>query len=230
MDVGCGTGALSEALADYGARRIVGVDLSPSYVAHASARLKGKHPDASFQTGDATVLKFPDDSFDASVSGLLLNFVPKPETAAREMVRVTRPRGLVGAYVWDYAGRMDIIRLFWDAALEVDPARSVELDEGKRFSICSPERLKELFATAGLAEVAVTQIDQQAVFPNFQDFWSPFLGGQGPAPGYAMSLSEDLREQLRRVLKSKLPLQENGTIPLLARAWAVRGTKPMPVE
>jgi SAM-dependent methyltransferase len=123
------------------------------------------------------------------VSGLVLNFVPDPALAAREMTRVARPGGRVAAYVWDYAGRMELIRHFWDAAAALDPA-AAELDEGRRFGLCQPEPLGRLFRDAGLADVGVRPIEVATRFRDFDDYWDPFLGGQGPAPGYAMSLDE----------------------------------------
>jgi hypothetical protein len=138
------------------------------------------------------------------------------------MVRVVRPDGIVAAYVWDYAGKMQLMRYFWDAATALDPAAR-DLDEGRRFPICLPSSLAKLFVVAGLQHVEVRNIDIATNFRDFDDYWSPFLGGQGPAPSYAMSLSEERREALRERIRSSLPIAENGSIPLVARAWAVRG-------
>jgi SAM-dependent methyltransferase len=138
-DVGCGTGALSETVltaADPAA--LVGVDRSPGFVAHARARLA--EPRAHFVVADARRLPLVSDRFDAAVSGLVLNFVPDPARAVRELARVTRQGGRVAAYVWDYAGGMELMRRFWDAAVALDPA-AAELDEGRRFGICQPEPL-----------------------------------------------------------------------------------------
>ena len=107
-----------------------------------------------------------------------------------ELVRVTRPGGLVAAYVWDYAEGMDLIRHFWTAAVDLDPA-AADLDEAVRFPLCRPGPLRELWAGAGLVDVAVQPIDVPTPFADFDDYWAPFLGGQGPAPAYAMSLPED---------------------------------------
>jgi len=164
-------------------------------------------------------------SFDAAVSGLVLNFVPQPLRAVTEMARVVRPGGVVAAYVWDYAGKMELMRHFWDAAAALDDAAR-ELDEGSRFPICRPAPLTGLFGQAGLHDVEARAIDIPAVFRDFDDYWSPFPGGQGPAPGYAMSLSEERRAALRDRLEAGLPIGEDGTIRLIARAWAVRGLVP----
>jgi hypothetical protein len=132
---------------------------------------------------------------------------------------------MVAAYVWDYAGKMQLMRHFWNAATALDPAAS-ELDEGHRFPLCQPNPLKELFQQAGLKEVEVCPIDIATDFQDFDDYWVPFLGGQGPAPGYAMSLSEAQRVALRERIRAGLPFALDGSIPLVARAWAVRGIRP----
>jgi hypothetical protein len=97
------------------------------------------------------------------------------------------------------------------------------LDEGVRFRLCAPEPLQALFTAAGPADVQVRPIDVLTRFRDFDDYWTPFLGGQAPAPGYAMSLSEDRRSELREYLRARLPYDADGSIPLIARAWAVRG-------
>ena len=93
-----------------------------------------------------------------------------------------------------------------------------------RFPGCRPEPLIALFSAAGLRDVAVEAIDVPTVFKDFDDYWSPFLGGQGPAPGYCMSLSEPDRVALRDRIRAGLPVAPDGSISLIARAWAVRGT------
>jgi SAM-dependent methyltransferase len=221
LDVGCGTGALSQAvlgLADPAA--VVGVDPSPGFVAYARARLADRR--AWFVVADARRLPVADARFDAVVSGLVLNFVPDPARAVREMARAARPGGRVAAYVWDYAGRMELIRRFWEAAAAVDPA-AAELDEGRRFPICRPEPLAALFREAGLAEVEVHPIEVPTRFRDFDDYWRPFLGGQGPAPGYAVALDVCRRARLREELRARLPVAADGSIALVARAWAVTG-------
>ena len=135
--------------------------------------------------------------------------------------------GVVAAYVWDYADRMQLMRYFWDAAVALDPA-AAELDEGVRFPICRPERLEALWRAAGLTEVSSRAIDVPTTFPDFDDYWSPFLGGQAPAPGYAMSLDEGRRATLRERIRSMLPIEQDGSIRLIARAWAIRGRAAKP--
>ena len=123
------------------------------------------------------------------------------------------------------ADRMQLMRHFWDAAVALDPEAG-DLDEGRRFPICRPEALERLFAGAGLEDVAVRPIDVPTVFRDFDDYWSPFLGGQAPAPSYAMSLPEERRGALRERIRAGLPTADDGSIRLIARAWAVRGRPP----
>ncbi|MCA1715506.1 MAG: methyltransferase domain-containing protein [Actinobacteria bacterium] len=221
LDVGCGTGALSQTILELASpEEVRGVDPSRGYAAHAGKAIADAR--ARFLTGDARALPFGAARFDVVVSGLVLNFVPEPGEAVAEMTRVTRLGGTVAAYVWDYAGRMQLMRHFWEAAAALDPEAS-ELDEGRRFPLCRPEPLSELFRAAGLRNVEVRAIDVPTHFEDFEDYWSPFLGGQGPAPGYAASLSEALRGTLRERLRASLPTAADGSIRLIARAWAVRG-------
>jgi hypothetical protein len=142
------------------------------------------------------------------------------------MQRAVRPGGgTVAVYVWDYVGEMQLLRRFWDAALALDPA-ACDLDEGRRFPICEPNALLALFAEAGLSRAESCAIDIPTVFRDFEDYWSPFLGGQGPAPGYCVSLAEAKREALRDRLRAELPTAPDGTISLKARAFGVRGFRP----
>ena len=221
LDVGCGTGALTQAVIERAAPgRIVGIDPSDGFLAHARARCADGR--ARFQTGDAQALPFADRSFDAVASGLVLNFVPDPAKAMREMARVAAPGGCVAVYVWDYAGEMQLIRRFWDEAVALDPSAK-DLDEGCRFPMCAPDRLRQLFADTGLGAIDGTAIDVPTVFKDFDDYWSPFLGGQGPAPGYCMALDSGRRERLRERLRATLPVEVDGGIRLIARAFATRG-------
>ena len=223
LDVGCGTGALAETILSLAApTEVVGVDPSPAYVAFASERLNDTR--VRFNIGDAQALGEASASFDAVVSGLILNFVPEPNRAVSEMVRVARPGGVVAAYVWDYADGMQMMRHFWDAAGALDPSAQ-ELDEGRRFPLCKPEPLTDLFRTGGLEKVEVRAVDVPTVFGDFDDYWSPFLGGQAPAPGYAMSLSEDRRVALREQIRASLPTNSRGEHHFIARAWAIRGVR-----
>jgi SAM-dependent methyltransferase len=223
LDVGCGTGALSQSILQLAEpREVTGLDRSADYIAYLQSQIADRR--ARFEVGDAQALPIESSTYDAVVSGLVLNFIPQPRQAVNEMVHASRSGGVVAAYVWDYAGKMQLLRHFWNAAAALDPA-AFDLDEGRRFLLCRPAPLKKLFQQAGLRQVTVQALDISTDFQDFDDYWLPFLGGQGPAPGYAMSLSEERRAVLRDRLRAALPLALDGSIPLVARAWAVRGTK-----
>jgi len=223
LDVGCGTGALTETILGAAAPGCVhAIDSSPAYVHFARRHVHDSRAD--FAVADARALPCPAYSADVIVSGLMLNFVPQPETAVAEMARVVRTGGVVAAYVWDYAERMQLIRYFWDAAVALDASAAVH-DEGRRFSICRPAALEALFRGAGLHDVATRAIDVPTRFRDFDDCWQPFLGGQGPAPRYAMGLPEERRAALRERLRAEIPASADGSIDLVARAWAIRGIR-----
>ena len=221
LDVGCGTGALCAAIVDRcSPSSVAGVEPSEGFLKTAKEHLAGR---AVLHQGSATAIPLGDASVNVVVSGLVLNFVPDQRAALVEMVRVTSKEGTIAAYVWDYAGKMELMRFFWDAAVELDPD-AAKMDEGVRFPLCRPEALEKLFAGAGLEGVEVKPIDIPTPFANFDDYWQPFLGGQGPAPAYAMSLDETARARLRDRIRERMPIMANGSISLTARAWAIRAT------
>jgi SAM-dependent methyltransferase len=223
LDVGCGTGALSQAILEGAApASLVAVDASAGFLEQARANLAGR---ATLHQATAGALPLDARGVDVCASGLLMNFVPDPVAALREMARVTSVGGLLAAYVWDYPGQMDMIRIFWEVATELDPSASA-LDEARRFPLCRLEALHGAFVDAGLNGVTVTTLEIETPFADFDDYWAPFLGGQGPAPSYAMSLEEPARQRLREQLRKRIVAQHNGSIALTARALAVRGTVP----
>jgi SAM-dependent methyltransferase len=221
-DVGCGTGALTAAIvANAAPQAIVAVDRSAPFLAFARRAIASKA--VRFAVGDARALPLASGRCGAAISGLMLNFVPDPAAAVREMARVTQAGSHVALYVWDYRGGMEMMRHFWDAAIEVDP-EAAALDESARFALCQPEPLTALFQSAGLRAIAVRAIDIPTTFPDFEAYWAPFLGKQGSAPAYLDSLDAEHRERIRSRLMARLGGAAGGPIVLGARAWAVRGT------
>jgi SAM-dependent methyltransferase len=221
LDVGCGTGALCAAIVNRcSPSSVTGVEPSEGFLKAAKKNLADQ---VALHQGTATAIPLGDASVDVVVSGLVLNFIPDQRAALLEMARVTRKEGTIAAYVWDYAGKMELMRFFWDAAVDLD-REAAKLDEGARFPMCRPEAIEKLFASAELEEVEVKPIDIPTPFANFDDYWQPFLGGQGPAPTYAMSLDEMARVRLKDRIKERMPAAANGSISLTARAWAVRAS------
>ena len=223
-DVGCGTGALVERiLGSSDPAGVLGIDRSEPYISEARNRAGDSR--VRFEVGDACALPWAPATCDVTVSGLVLNFVPDSAAMVKEMVRVTRPGGRVAAYVWDYAGGMQMLRHFWDVAVEINPGDS-KLDLAERFPLCQPSPLEQLFRRAGLISVSVRAIDIPTVFHDFDDYWRPFLGKQGPAPAYLASLPAETRDRIRVALKARLVAAADGSIAMTARAWAVQGTVP----
>lgn len=221
LDVGCGSGALSEAILNQCSPiEITAVDQSEDFVTGVEKRL-GKQ--VRCRVGDATALPVEDDSVDYVVSGLVLNFIPKPVEALTEMKRVTAPGGTVAVYVWDYAGTMDFLNTFWDAAVALDP-RASNLHEKFRFPNANPEALSDFMNQADFADIESAPVEIETRFENFDDYWNPFLGGQGPAPTYLASLDQAHQQKLRESLLKTLPIKDDGSVHLRARAWAVKGS------
>jgi len=221
LEVGCGTGALTKAVCQRAEpASLVACDPSPEFVSFARKSIKDSS--VTFRIAGADDLPRRDGGFDVIVSGLVLNFIPQPSDAVRSMRERIRPRGLLAAYVWDYAEGMQFLRIFWDEAVALDPS-AAKLDEGRRFPLCRPDALIHLFEQAGLDSVEARAIEIATTFPDFDAYWSPFLGGTGPAPGYVGSLDRDAREQLRLRLKQRVAPSTDGSIRLTARALGVRG-------
>lgn len=226
LDIGCGTGSLSAAiLACADPASVHGIDPSPDFITMAKSHVID--PRATFDVADALALPAPTGSYDTVVAGLVLNHIPEPgpATAAVEMVRVTRSGGLTAAYVWDYSGEMQFIRTFWEAAAAVDPDASAH-DPRVAYHICKPEPLAALFESTGLSDITVDAIDLPMHFRNFDDYWVPHtLRGPSPPQRYLATVDDEMKTALREHLWSSLPFAADGTISLIGRAWAVKGTK-----
>jgi SAM-dependent methyltransferase len=221
LDIGCGTGALADAIC-VGAEPASVVACDPSEPFIEYARQRQVDPRISFVVAGIGQLPTRPGGFDSVTSLLALNFFPKPEASIDEMRRITAVHGLVSACVWDYAGRMEFLRCFWDSVAAVD-ASAAELDEGHRFPICRPSALESLFREGGLANVVCESTEIPTRFSTFAEFWKPFLGGTGPAPSYLATLESPQREALATRLERSLPREPDGTISLVAKAWVVRG-------
>lgn len=222
LDVGCGTGSITKLiLQSQQPNGIIAIDASSEFITYARSAIAS--PVVDFRVGLAQSLDLDSSCIDAVVSGLVLNFVPQPENAILEMLRVTKRGGTIGIYLWDYADGMRMLRHFWDAAVELDN-RAKEMDEGVRFPLCRAGQLESLFHAVGLRQVKGIPIEVNTVFRDFDDYWQPFLGNVGPAPNYTMSLNEKDRLKLRDKLRASLPTNDNGSISMVARAWAVKGT------
>ena len=225
LDVGCGTGALSVAIEKHGAPlKLSCIDPSAEFINTVRKKIS---PFGTALVGSVEELPFQTESFDSVVSGLALNFFPNTERALSEMKRVSKQNGVVAAYVWDYSDRMEFLRYFWDAACQIDPEAGA-YDEGRRFPICRTENLARQFNKAGLTDIETSFIDIETVFTDFDDYWKPFWGGQGPAPGFLLSLSKQSQNALKEKILERIKFEPDGSIKLAARALVVRGfNKPV---
>ncbi len=222
LDVGCGTGALTNAICSHASpASVLGCDPAEPFIEYA--RKHSQDVRASFVVAGAGGLPGRAEGYGSVTSLLALNFFPDSEAALLEMRSLTASQGTVSACVWDYGGRMEFLRCFWDTVAVVD-STARELDEGERFPLCRPEALADLFRAAGLSDIRCEPIEIPTEFASFDDYWLPLLGGTGPAPSYVASLEADRCATLARKLEQALPRRPGGTIALTARAWAVRGT------
>ena len=224
LDIGSGTGALAFTIANaVPSTRVTGVDPSPAYVKFAQSKAPGDR--VTFQVGDAQALQLPTASFDKTVSLLVMNFIPDSTKALREMTRVTKPGGVVAAAVWDYGDGMQMLRVFWDEAVALDPA--IAKRDERNMPLCRRGELAALWKANGLLQVDEQPLTIEMPFESFDDFWKPFLGGQGPAGAYAVSLSEPRRAALEAALRKRLlGSKPDGPFTLQGRVWAVKGIVP----
>lgn len=223
LEVGCGPGALTSGILEMGRpASVVATDASEQFIAHARVALPDDR--VQFLTANADTLPTRVGGYDVVVSSLVLNFLPDPTAALREMRSLAAKGGTVAACVWDYAGEMQFLRRFWDAAVARDPGAR-QYDEGERFPICSPSALEMAFREAGFSHVTVRALEVTTHFQDFDDYWMPFVGGPGPAPGYLSSLAPQEQQYLARRLAATLPRNRDGTIALTARAWSARAER-----
>jgi SAM-dependent methyltransferase len=226
IDVGMGTGALTQSILDTEQpAQVVGVE--PSSALREVARRRLTDDRATVVAGDADSIPLPDEFANTVASSFVLNFVPDTMSALREMRRCTAAGGSVAAVVWDYADGMGFLRHFWTAAAQLDPSAHW-LDEGNRFPICGRDPLQFVFDAAGFVDVRVAALEIETRFEDLHDFWEPFLGGTGPAPAYLARLTAPQRQRLHAELAQRLPVEPDGSIRLRARAWAVTGTAARP--
>jgi len=221
LDVGCGTGALTSVICEpCMPTSVIACDPSPSFVEHARATVPDER--ASFVVAGADALPKRVGGFEMVVSGLVLNFLPKPERALSAMLDRLRPGGTLAAYVWDYAEGMQLLTTFWEEAVAENPA-AAEADERTRFPLCRAAALEALFKETGLERVQLSALEVPTEFATFEDYWAPFRRGTGPAPSYVAALPIAKRDALKERLRRRLVADGDGTVRLKARALAVRG-------
>lgn len=198
LDVGCGPGALTGVLVDrLGADAVSALDPSASFVAACTER----YPGVDVRAGRAEAMPFDDACFDAALSQLVLHFVPEPAAVGSELRRVVRAGGTVSACVWDFAQGMEVLRLFWDSALEVEPSAP---DEARTMRFGRPGELADWLDGAGFEDVDETTLEVTSDYADFDELWSGFLEGIGPAGSFCLSLADGHRAAVRAAMFRRL--------------------------
>ena len=217
VDVGCGTGVLTEELARrIGADHVAGADPSPMLQAAAE-----RVPGADLRQASAEQLPWQDDGFDAALAQLVVHFMDDPAKGADEMARVTRAGGVIAASTWDFAGGgMELLRTFWQSVRALDPDADSETspfgDRGK---------LDALWRESGLQEVETEALEVSSEYEDFDELWSSFSRGVGPAGQYLLSQQPERQEAIRSEYFTRVG-EPSGSFTLAGRAWAVRGRVP----
>lgn len=217
LDVGCGSGALTDELVRrVGPERVAGCDPTPGFLAACRER----HPGADLREGRAEALPFDDQTFDIAYAQLVLHFVSDAPRAARELRRVVRPGGRVAVCVWDFEGGMEMLRMFWDAAVSLDEAAPDEL-HALRFGRSG--ELRALLTDAGLQQTTEQKLTVSSGYADFDELWSTLLLGIGPAGSYAVAQSAERQAALKAAYRKRIG-SPTGPFTLQAVARAAVGT------
>lgn len=219
LDVGCGPGALTGVLAErLGADAVAACDPSAPFVQECAAR----HPGVDVRPGQAEAIPFDDGAFDVVLAQLVFHFVTDPALAAGEFRRVLRPGGRAAACVWDFAEGMQMLRHFWDAALALDLRAP---DEARTLRFGRAGEIADLLADAGFRDVSESTLTVSSTYADFDELWSGFLAGIGPAGAYCLSLPEQSRAALREELFGQVG-SPVGAFSLGAAARCASGLTP----
>jgi SAM-dependent methyltransferase len=195
------------------------------YVEHA--RQRNTHRNVTFEVGDACALPYADAAFDRVLSMLMLHFVPKAQDAIAQMRRVARPGAVVAATVWDARGVYVANRVFWDTAAAIDPNANDRRARNYTRPMTRPGELGDAWRHAGFADVAQTSLVIRMEFAQFDDYWSPYVGGDGPGADYVRTLDEAQRARLKDALRAAyLDGEPDGPRSYAGLAWAVKGVAP----
>lgn len=226
LDVGCGTGHLTFAVARRtGAGEMRGVDIALPYIEHA--RRHNEDARIVFEVGDACSLPYPAQSFDRVLSLLVLHFVPESGKAIAEMHRVAKPGAVVGAAVWDARGGLVSNRMFFDTAAVLDPEAGARRARNYTRPLTRPGELARAWRDAGFKGVEETTLAIRMEFASFADYWAPFEGKDGPGAEYVATLDANARSRLREAVEAAyLDGEADGARSYAALAWAVKGTAP----
>ncbi len=226
LEVGCGTGSLSQTIVERSRpSEVRAIDLAPAYVDYARSR--NRDPRVVFEVGDACAIEFADHTFDRVFSMLVLHFVPRAAEAISEMRRVAKPGGVVAAAVWDVRGGLVANRMFLDTAAALDPEANKRRAWNYTRPMTRPGELGRTWREGGLRDVEESTLGIRMEFTSFEDYWAPYEGRDGPAAEYMASLGEAERARLKDAVRATyLDGDPDGPRSYAALAWAVKGIAP----
>ncbi len=222
VDVGCGNGAFTEEIVQRCApKEVRGVDPSEGQLAFARTRPGARL--ARFQQGDAMHLPFQDNNFDVAVMALVLFFVPGPAKGVAEMARVTKPGGIVSAYVWDMlGGGFPQEPVFLELRAMGHAVQGPPRPEASQIPA-----MHELWAGAGLTDIETRGIRVERCYANFDEYWATLKGSPSMNASTA-SMSADQVGELKERVRKRLPAAADGSLTLQAWANAVKGRVSCP--
>lgn len=226
LDVGCGTGSLCFALAQFpGIDAIHGIDLSVPYIEHARAQSTDAR--VRFDVANACELPFRNGDFDHTLSCLVLQFIPDAASAVREMRRVTRSGGTVAATTWDARGGHVSFRMFFDTAAALDDEAALRRAEACRRPMARPGGLARAWREAGLLDVEEGSLTIRMEHADFADYWNALDGRDGPYADYLRTLGPAKKAAIQEAVQAAyLDGDADGPRSYVATAWAVRGIAP----
>ena len=221
LDVGCGNGAFTETLIEKNApSEVAGIDPSEGQLAYA--RTRPGTTLARFEVAGAQSIPFADQSFDAAVMPLVISFVPDPVKAVAEMKRVVKPGGCVAAYMWDVPG----------GGLPLEPLNVAMRELGSAeggppgAAASTQNRMREIWESNKLDAIETRVIRIRIRYADFDDFWTSNSVPVGPTGQAVAKLPPDKKEQLKAMMRERLPKAPDGSISYEPFANAVKGRVP----
>ncbi len=217
LDVGAGTGALTEQLiARVGAGLVAAAEPSPDYTVALQARC----PDIDVRQVAAEELPWDAGSFDVTLAQLVVSFMRDAHQGARELARVLRPGGTAAACMWELDG-MDMTNAMREVRRQLQPGEEPVSATAFR----TEQSLRELFEGAGLADVEATVIEVSVTYASVDELWGPAIRVGGPGGPAIDRFSPEQLERGRSVFDTALG-SPTGSFTLGGRAAAVRGVRP----
>lgn len=226
LDVGCGTGSLTFALAraaDLG--EIAAIDYSPVFVEETIRR--NSDPRIKVLQADACALPFEGGRFDRALALLVLHFVPETGKAVAEMRRVVRSGGVVAAAVWDHLGGMPGMRMMVDTVAVLSESGRQLRDRYCFQPMMQPGEMKRTFVEQGLVDITEMQLLIRMDYQSFDDYWVPIAAGEGPLGKFVATLDTAERARTDAAVRDAYDAgRPDGPRSFANVAWACRGIVP----